>query len=516
MPKRKQQGELLSMEKFREILRLHELGYSQCAIAQSCAVARATVQDYIRRATAKGLSYGQLSQVSESEAQEMLGKGKRKVTTQAEPIDFASVDLELQRKGVTLALLWQEGLDKQQWQCSYGTFCRRYNQWRGQHQLSMRQVYKGGEKLFVDYCGLTIPVIHPKTGEITAAQIFVACLGASNYTYAEATPSQELPHWIGAHQRALAFLGGVPECIVPDNLKSGVTDPCRYEPGVNRSYQDFAEHYGLAIIPARPGKPRDKAKVEKAVQEIERQGIAPLRHEQFTSFTDLNAAIAIRLKRLNERVMHGYGLSRQALFEQVDKPALKPLPTQPFVFAQWKTAKVNLDYHIEVERHYYSVPYWFVQREVRLKVSEQLIEVFHDGKRITCHERSRVQYRHTTLADHMPPEHWAYKRQSKERFLAWAQQVGPHTQSQIQAIFERKEHEEQAFRSIKGLQRLAQQYSNLRLEAACQRANLFGMVGLRRVRSILDTHLDSEPVSPEPDLAPVVEHTNVRGPQYYL
>ncbi|MDZ4877971.1 MAG: IS21 family transposase ISPpu7 [Chroococcidiopsis cubana SAG 39.79] len=503
------------MEKFREILRLHELGYSQCAIAQSCAVARSTVQDYIRRASAKGLSYEQLNKLSDSEAQEQLGKGKRKVTQSAEPIDFARVDLELQRKGVTLALLWQEGLDKQQWQCSYGTFCRRYNQWRGQKQLSMRQVYRGGEKLFVDYCGLTIPVVHPKTGEVNSAQIFVACLGASNYTYAEATPSQELSHWIGAHQRALAFLGGVPECIVPDNLKSGVTDPCRYEPGVNRSYQEFAEHYSLAIIPARPSKPRDKAKVEKAVQEVERQILAPVRHEQFTSFTDLNATIAIRLKRLNERVMHGYGLSRQALFEQVDKPALKPLPTQQFVFARWKTAKVNLDYHIEVERHYYSVPYWFVQREVRVKVSEQLIEVFHDGKRLACHERSRVSYRHTTLPDHMPPEHWAYKRQSKERFLAWAQQIGPHTQAQVQAIFDRKDHEEQAFRSIRGLQRLGQQSGSDRLEAACQRANVFGMVGLRRVRSILDTHLDCEPVPTQPDPAPVVEHANVRGPLYY-
>lgn len=503
------------MEKFREILRLHELGYSQCAIAQSCAVARSTVQDYIRRATAKGLSYGQLSQVSDSEAQELLGKGKRKVGLQAEPIDFAQVDLELQRKGVTLALLWQEGLDKQQWRCSYGTFCRRYNQWRGQKQLSMRQVYKGGEKLFVDYCGLTVPVVHPKTGEVTSAQVFVACLGASNYTYAEVTPSQELTHWIGAHQRALAFLGGVPECIVPDNLKSGVTDPCRYEPGVNHSYQEFAEHYGVAIIPARPGKPRDKAKVEKAVQEVERQILAPLRHEYFTSFTALNAAIGTGLQRLNERVMHGYGLSRQALFEQVDKPVLKSLPTQPFIFAHWKSAKVNLDYHLEVERHYYSVPYWFVQRQVRVKVSERLIEVFHDGKRIACHERSRVQYRHTTLPEHMPPEHWAYKRQSQERFLAWAEQVGPHTQIQVHNIFKGKAHEEQAFRAIKGLQRLAQQYSSARLEAACRRANAFGMVGLRRVRSILNANLDTDLLATEPQPIPIVEHSNVRGSQYY-
>jgi transposase len=477
--KRKQQGELLPVSKFREILRLHEIGYNQCQIAQSCAVARATVQDYIRRATAKNLSYAQLQQLSDSEAYELLGKGKQKSEQREEPIDFATVDVELQHKGVTLALVWQEGLDKGQWNCSYATFCRRYNQWRVKHQLSMRQVYKGGEKLFVDYCGLTMPLVNADSGEITTAQIFVACLGASNYTYAEATPSQELPHWIGSHQRAMAFLGGVPQCIVPDNLKSGVSDPCRYEPGINPSYQELAEHYRVAIVPARLYKPRDKAKVEKAVQEVERQVLAPLRHERFSTLNDLNAAITKGLKHLNQRVMHGYGVSRQVLFEQVDQPALAPLPTQPFVFARWKPAKVNLDYHIEVERHYYSVPYWFVQREVRVKITEQMIEIFHDGQRIAAHERQGQAHRHTTLTEHMPPEHWAYKRQSKERFIAWAQQVGVQTVLQVEAMFERKQHEEQAFRTVRGLQSLATHYGSARVEAACHRANVVSGVGAR-------------------------------------
>jgi transposase len=512
---RKQQGEVLSMDQFREIVRLHEMGYSQCRIAQSCGLARSTVQDYIRRTTAKGLSYEQLNQLSDSDAKAALGKGQRTRKAREETINFAAVDVELRRKGVTLALLWQEGIDQQTWNCSYGGFCRRYNQWRAKQQLSMRQVYKAGEKLFVDYCGMTVSVVHPETRETVAAQIFVACLGASNYTYAEATPTQELSHWIGAHERALAFFGGVPECIVPDNLKSGVTDPCRYEPGVNRSYQAFAEHYGVAILPARPYKPRDKAKVEKAVQEVERQILAPMRAEQFGSFTVLNAAILQRLKSLNERVMQGYGMSRQALFEQVDSPALKPLPGQPFVFAHWKTAKVNFDYHIDVERHYYSVPYWLVQQEVRLKLSEALVEVFHDGKRVACHERSRLPYRHTTLPEHMPPEHWAYKRQSKQRFVEWAQTIGVETTQQVNAIFERKDHEEQAFRSIRGLQRLVQQHGAQKVEAACHRANIFGMVGLRRLRSILGKRLETEEVDPDVAPAPVINHDNLRGAQYY-
>jgi len=513
--KRKQQGGLLSVAKFREILRLHELGYSQCAIAQSCAVARSTVQDYIRRATAKHLSYDQLNQLSDSEAHQLLGKGRQQGEQKSEPIDFALVEVEVQRKGVTLALVWQEGLDKGQWSCSYATFCRRYNQWRVRHQLSMRQVYKGGEKLFVDYCGLTVPLSSRESGESTTAQIFVACLGASNYTYAEATASQALPHWIGAHQRALAFLGGVPQCIVPDNLKSGVSDPCRYEPGINPSYQEFAEHYGIAIVPARPYKPRDKAKVEKAVQEVERQVLAPLRHEHFSSLSELNVAISGRVKALNERVMQGYGVSRQVLFEQVDQPALGALPTQPFIFAQWKQAKVNLDYHIEVERHYYSVPYWFVQHLVRVKITEQMIEIFHDGKRIAAHERCRLPHRHTTLPDHMPPDHWAYKQQSKDRFVAWAQQIGVQTTRQVEAMFERKDHEEQAFRTVRGLQALATQYGGARLEAACHRANVFGIVSLRRIRSMLQTQMDKDPLPPDTPVISGVEHANVRGSQYY-
>jgi len=376
-------------------------------------------------------------------------------------------------------------------------------------------VYKGGEKMFVDYCGLTVPVRDPQTGAVVEAQIFVGCLGASNYTYAEATPTQELTHWIGAHERALSFFGGVPECIVPDNLNSGVTDPCRYEPGVNRSYQEFAEHYGVAIIPARPKQPRDKSKVEKAVQEVERQILAPLRHEQFTSFAALNEAIAAGLKRLNERVMQGYGLSRQGLFEQVDQPALKPLPTYPFVFGHWKHAKVNVDYHIELEGHYYSVPYSLVGQAVQVKTGEQLVEVFHQHQRIACHERSRIRYHHSTVPEHMPPEHLAYKGQSKERFLAWAEGIGSATQIQVQAIFAAKAHPEQAFRTLKGIQRLVGRYDPTRLEAACRRANALGLVGLRRLRNILETQLETAPL-PEPDLlCEVTQHANVRGSQYY-
>ncbi|CAN5652468.1 IS21-like element ISPsy14 family transposase [soil metagenome] len=502
------------MVKFREIIRLHELGRNQSEIAQSCGVARSTVQDYTRRANAKGVSYAQLETMSDSEAQAFLGK-QQGVSISATPIAFKDVHQELSHKGVTLSLLWQEGLDRGDWTLSYGQFCRRYNQWKGAHNLSMRQVYEGGDKLFVDYCGLTVPVTHPETGAVIAAQIFVACLGASNYTFAEATESQTLANWIGSHQRALSFFGGVPACIIPDNLKSGVTDACHYEPGVNRSYQDFAAHYGVAVLPARPIRPRDKAKVEKAVQEVERQILARLRHQSFQSFSSLNDAIRPLLKQLNERTMRAYGLSRRTLFERVDQPALKPLPSQAFVFATWKQAKVNLDYHIEYKRHYYSVPHWYVRRTVTIKISAQLVEVFYDHQRIALHPRSTVPYRHSTLPEHMPPEHWAYKSQSKERFLAWAQQIGPHTQKQVETIFANKAYEEQAFRTLKGIQGLATRYGSARLEAACLCANVLGMVGYGRLKSFLKTHRDQLPLPAEDPPAVPLEHDNLRGQTYY-
>lgn len=509
-----QQGKRLPMVKFREIIRLHELGYNQSEIARSCVVARSTVQDYVRRAHAKGLSYDQLQTMSDHEAQRLLGK-QSDAPVAAKQIGFAPVHQQLGHKGVTLSLLWQEGVNRGDWNLSYGQFCRRYNQWKGDQKLTMRQHYKGGEKLFVDYCGLRVPVRDHATGEVIDAEIFVACLGASNYTYAEATCSQTLPHWIGSHQRALSFFGGVPKCIVPDNLKSGVTDPCRYEPGVNRSYQDFAEHYQVAIVPARPKAPRDKSKVEKAVQEVERQILAPLRHCQFSSVGELNQAMRPLLDRLNQRKMKSYGLSRQELFEQVDQDALAPLPKQPFVFATWKSAKVNLDYHIEVERHYYSVPYWYARRQVRVKTSEQLVEVFSENQRIAVHQRARGRYRHSTLPHHMPPEHWAYKQQSKASFIAWATQVGPQTQAQVEAIFATKDHEEQAFRSLKGIQGLARRYGHERLEAACHRANTLAMTGYQRLKHILHSQVERTPILLDEPVVPSFEHDNVRGMAYY-
>lgn len=503
------------MSKFREILRLYELGYNQSEISRSCHIARSTVQDYLRRAQANALKFEQVANWSDGDLKQALGKNQRDYGAQEESIDYQDVHRELQRKGVTLALLWQEGHDENRWSISYSSFCRRYRKWKGRNKVAMRQVYQGGDKLFVDYSGLKAKLSDRKTGEEQEVEIFVACLGASNYTYAEATVSQSLENWIGSHQRALSFFGGVPRCIVPDNLKSGVSRACHYDPEINRSYQSFAEHYGVAILPARPKAPRDKAKVEKAVQEVERRILAPLRHQAFHSLAELNGAIQDRLAKLNNRQMKSYGLSRRGLFEQVEQSALRPLPAYEFIFAQWKQAKVNLDYHIEVERHYYSVPYQYVRHSVMVKLSESLVEIFHQNQRIACHKRSRARFRHSTKAEHMPPEHWAYKSQSREKFTAWAQSVGPQTVKQVDAIFEQKTYDEQAFRSVRGVQHLQSTYGQERLEAACAKANALGIVGQKHLRSMLKARLEAEPLpDSEPHIIPS-HHDNVRGQAYF-
>jgi transposase len=512
--KQHRQGVQMDMEKLREILRLHELSYSQCEIARSCRVARATVQDYLRRAAAKGVSYQQTQTLNDREILELLGKGRQDVAKVISESRYGELERELSRKGVTLALLWQEGLDQGEWNCSYGTFCRQYKQWRGRQNLSMRQVYQGGDRVFVDYCGMSVRV-YGVADECIEAQIFVACLGASNYTYAEATATQSSEDWIGAHQRAFEYFGGVPKVVVPDNLKAGVTQACHYEPGINRQYHAWAQHYGVAVIPARPNKPRDKAKVEKAVQTVERQILAPCRNQRFTSLAQLNEAIGLGLSKLNQQLMRDYSQTRQERFEQVDKPALQPLPSHPFELARWKVAKVNLDYHIDVAHHFYSVPYSYVRSTVQVKITQHFIEIFCEHQRIAVHERDDQPYRHSTLPEHMPPGHWAYKHQSKQRFLDWAAQIGPHTIEQVQTLFAQKVHEEQAFRSLKGLQSLATRYGRARLEAACRRANALGMSGYKRLKTMLKAHLEHQTVdSDAPDNGPPT-HENLRGSSYF-
>jgi transposase len=410
--------ERLTMRKIAEVLRLKwECHLSNRAIARSRSISHSTVAEYLQRAQEAGLNWPLPVDMGEDTLYELLfPKAPRSPSSRVIPCpDWSWIHTELRKKSVTLRLLWFEYREAHPDGYGYSQFCALYREWSKHLNPSMHLSHKGGEKVFVDYAGQTVPIVDPDSGEVHEAQVFIGVLGASNYTYAEAQESQELVNWIGAHVRMFAFLGGVPEIVVPDNLKAGVKHPSRYEPDLNPTYQDLAEHYGIAVIPARVRKPKDKAKVEVGVQVVERWILARLRNHTFFSLADLNRAIRELLDELNARQMEHLERSRCELFEELDKPALSPLPDQPYEFAEWKKATVNIDYHVEFEKHYYSVPYTLLHKEVWIRATQSTIEIFRNRKRIASHRRAKSPGRHTTVSEHMPPAHQKYLEWTPER-----------------------------------------------------------------------------------------------------
>lgn len=510
--------ERLSMATIREILRLKwVLGKSHREAAQSLGISAGAVGAALRRAQEAGLTWEQAEALGEDELQARLyGTTGPKAEERPRP-DPAWIHLERRRAGVTLELLHLEYLEKHPNGYSYTTFCETYRQWLSKKRLSMRQVHHGGEKLFVDYSGKKPSIIHRVTGDVIEVELFVAVLGASNYTYAEATRTQASPDWIASHIRTLEHIGGVPGAIVPDQLKSGVIKACRYEPTTQRTYHELARHYGTAIVPARPGKPRDKAKVEVGVQVVQRWILARLRNEQFFSLEALNERIGELAVELNERPMRRYGdVTRRELFERLDRPALRSLPAERFLYATWKPARVNIDYHVEIDKHYYSVPYTLVHEHVEIRLSTWTVEVFHKGTRVASHRRSRDAGRHTTEPEHMPKSHRRHLEWTPSRLIRWAQSIGPSVEALVAAILRDRPHPEQGYRSCLGILRLEKRYGAVRLEAACQRALQVGARSYRNVAGILERGLDREPLpgntaaEPSPPM-----HGNVRGPRYY-
>ncbi len=510
--------ERLSMRKLREILRLKwTLACSHRDVAASLQVSLGTVTAVLRRATLAGLDWAEVQPLTDDALEARL-YGVARPGGRGRPVpEWAWIHAERKQPGVTLELLHLEYLERHPDGYCYTRFCDLYREWLGRHRLSMRQEHRAGEKVFVDYAGQQPHLVDPRTGEVIAVELFVGVLGASNYTYAEATRTQQLPDWLGSHERMFRFLGGVTTAIVCDQLKSGVTIPCRYEPGLQKTYEEFAQHMGTTILPARPKMPRDKAKVEVAVQVAERWILARLRHERFFGLGPLNARIAELLDDLNHRRMRHYEASRTELFERLDRPALRPLPASPFVYGEWKRATVNVDYHIEVDHHYYSVPHTLValRQPVDVRVSALTVEIFHRGQRVAAHLRSHARGQHTTDPAHMPKAHQAHREWSPSRLIAWAQTVGPQTAALVEAILASRPHPEQGYRSCLGILRLAKRHGASRLEAACARALAVGARSYRHVEAILTHGLDRCPL-PEtgPPARPVV-HDQVRGPAYY-
>ena len=506
----------LSMRKIEEVLRLkYEVGLTHREIARSCAISASTVSEYVTQAQAAGLSWPLPAGMGEAELAALLyperpPSGKRQI---AQP-DWRVIHKELRRKGVTLTLLWMEYRQEHPAGYGYSQFCYHYREWRKQLNPSMRQKHRAGEKAFIDYAGQTMPVVDPETGEIQEMVIFVAVLGASNYVYAEAHAAQSLPHWIGAHGRLLAFLGGVPEVFVPDNLKAGVKSPHLYEPDINPTYQEFARHYGVAVVPTRSRKPKDKAKVEVGVQVVERWILAPLRDRTFFSLAALNKAIWAQLVELNERPMPHLGQSRRELFIELDQPALQPLPAQPYEYAHWKKVRVHIDYHVEYDKHYYSVPHTLMRKEVDIRATEKTVEIYYRRQRRASHVRSRVRGRHTTQREHMPPAHQAVADWTPERFQRWAAEIGPQTTALITTALDGRRHPEQAYRTCLGILGLAKRYGKDRLEAACRRALPAGIASYKGVHNILKNKLDQLERDDPPAMS-LPAHTNIRGETYY-
>lgn len=505
------------MKKISEILRLrHELKLSYRDIANSQNVGFSTVGDYLRRAKAVGISWPLPKGMTEQELYSKLFLPPAVNKRNRPSPDWELVHREHRKKGMTLLLLWREYRETHAEGLGYTQFCTRYRDYLKKISPVMRQLHKAGEKTFVDYAGMTVPWLNTQTGEVHEAQIFVACLGASQFTFVEATASQQLPDWIHSHIRMWDYFGGVSQVVVPDNLKSGVTKSHRYDPDINVNYQHVGEHYGFAIVPARAAKPRDKAKVENAVGCIERQVLAPLRHMTFTSIADINIAIKQRLEQFNSQPFQKMkDSSRRKLFEELDKPALKPLPKYKYEYASWKKAKVNIDYHIVFDEHYYSVPYKYIHQLIEIRATTSAVECFYQGRRIAAHHRSYNRYKFTTLKEHMPEAHKEYSKWTPERIKRWANKIGPNTKEYIQHMINSRAFPQQAFRSCLGLLRLAKNYGEERLEKACNIALASGAYRYQHVESILKNKLEQVTQTSSHKTPVIASHKNIRGSKYY-
>lgn len=504
------------MRKIAEALRLKAAGLATRKVALSLGIGQSTVSEYLKRSERAGLSWPLPEDVSDADLEARLfqaqGENRRDL---AQP-DWPAIHSELKRgKSVTLSLLWEEYRAAHPADgYGYSRFCEFYRRWEGRLTPTMRQHHFAGERVFIDYAGDTIPVIDPKTGEVREAEVFVGVLGASSYTYAEATWTQTLPDWIGAHVRMFDVFGGAPGLLVSDNLKSGVTKADRYEPTLNRTYADLAAHYDTAVMPARSRKPKDKAKVEAGVQIVQRWVVARLRKRQFQSLAELNAAIREELTKLNGKVTRHLGASRRELFERLDRPALKPLPATPYEYAEWRERRAGLDYHVEIDKHYYSVPYQFLKQQLWARITARTVEIFHQNQRIASHVRTSGNRGHTTVPEHMPAAHREYAGLTPVELQRRASRIGPNTSALVNLILEAKTHPAQGFRACLGIIRLVKPHGRDDLEAACLRAIEIGALSYSSVQSILQNNLHRHRPQ-KPTEGPAITHPNIRGPEYF-
>lgn len=508
----------ISMRQLREILRLRlHADLSMRQIKSSLRISLGAVQKVTSKAKAQNLNWEAVDKLDDQQlARLFYPAADTRTTGDFELPDWVEIHRELRRKGVTKHLLWEEYTQQYPNRSySYPQYCFLYQDWVKKQKRSMRQIHKAGDKLFVDYAGQTVSIVNGDTGEIRQAQIFVAVLGASNYTYCEATWTQSLPDWLGSHARTFTHLGGVPRLIVPDNLRSGVSRACRYDPDINPSYQQLSAHYGVAIMPARPRKPKDKAKAEVGVQIIERWILARLRHYTFFSLAEINTCIKALLIDVNNRSFKQLKGTRQQWFESLDKPALAPLPKQAYQYTDIKTVKVNIDYHVQYGQHLYSVPHHLVGEKVELHAKDKLIELYFHKQRICSHVRKYYPGM-TTVAEHMPVRHEKQHQWSAGRLMNWAKDLGDEVLIWVKGQLKRKQHEQQAYRVCLGILNLSKRYPASRINNACAIANQHHLYRLKQIKSILESNQDQLLDESKEQLTLLPQaHENIRGPQSF-
>ena len=506
----------LTMRQLRHMLRLAHDGVSAREIGRRLGVARSTIQDNLRRATAAGLNWPLAEDLNDDALEKRLFARAGVKTGQRHRVepDWAELARELKRPGVNMMILWEEYRATHPGGYGYSRFCDLLRGFERRLTPVMRQHHVAGDKVFVDYSGKRIGIVDPATGEIREAEIFVAVLGASNLTYAEATWTQKLPDWTGAHVRMFTFFGGTPRLLVPDNLKSGVNKASFYDPEINRTYGALASHYGVGVLPARPRKPRDKAKVEAGVRFAQGYILGRLRRQTFFSLAECNAAIALAMEAMNSRTMRKLGVSRRELFEKIEREALSPLPEGDWEYAEWKRARVNIDYHIEVDGFFYSVPHTLIHVEVDLRVTARLIEIFHRGQRVGLHERRAMGRRHGTDPDHMPSSHRRYADWTPDRFRRWGARIGPNTEGLITAVLASRRHPEQGFRTCLGVLKLYRGVDPALAEAVSARALEIGALNCKSVASLL-ARKSGAATAGDSGSATLFDHANLRGPGYY-
>ena len=505
----------LSMRKIREVLRLkHERGFSHRAVAQACSIGVGTVTLYLERSATLGLGWPLLPDLDDAALEARLFPRAAPVRERVRP-DCAWIHRELTHPGVTLHLLWEESAQGHPAGYRYSQFCAIYRRWVRRLRPSMRQVHRAGEKTFIDYSGTRPVVVDRHTGEVRPVELFVAVLWASSFTYAEVTATQQLPDWVWAHTRMVECFGGSTGLWVPDQLKSAITRSCRYEPGINRTYEELAAHYGAVVVPARPRKPRDKAAVENGVLIAQRWILARLRHQTFFSLDALNRAIRTLLDALNDRPMQQLGVSRRVRYAQLDRPALRPLPAARYVLAQWTPCRVNIDYHVQVARHPYSVPYQLIHELVEARSTTTTVELYYKGRRITSHRR-RYDGQPSTKPEHMPRAHRAHAEWTPSRLIRWAEQTGPATGRLVAEILRSRPHPEQGYRACLGIMRLGRRYGDARLEAASARALALRSYRYHTVKNILASGQDRLALEGPAEASPPTRtHDNIRGAAYY-